>query len=281
MHRVPDRCDRSDTQSDFGALARLRFELGRATWAQIPLAPVAFEHYFVRHATGADVPKEAFASDMYLACACAESITPALASIERTMLADVARAVASIDPSAAFVEETLQAMREKLFVRKADKPGRIIDYGGRGSLRGWLCAVAVRSAIARRRRKAEQRHQPLASRDDRRLACGGPEFELLRARYKVAFEHAVRDAIDHLPAKERMLLRLNLVEGMSIDKLGTLYGVGRSTAARWLASARATLFEQARRELRARVTLTSTELDDVATDLRSLLDVSVLRLLAE
>jgi RNA polymerase sigma-70 factor (ECF subfamily) len=198
MHRVSDTCDGSGSQAELAALARLRFEVGRVAWVQIPLAPDAFERYFVRHATGADVPKEAFASDMYLACACGESLTPALASIERTMSADVARAVASIDPSAAFVEDTLQAVREKLFVRKTDEPGRIIDYGGRGSLRGWLCAVAVRSAIARRRRKAEQRHQPLASRDDRRLARGGPEFELLHARYAPA--RGARDDERPVPA---------------------------------------------------------------------------------
>jgi RNA polymerase sigma-70 factor (ECF subfamily) len=103
----------------------------------------------------------------------------------------------------------------------------------------------------------------------------------LRARYKGAFEEAVRVAIGKLAPRERMLLRLNLVDGMSIDKLAVLYRVGRSTAARWVSGARETLRERVRTELHATVTLASNELDSIAADIQSQLDLSIFRLLRD
>jgi RNA polymerase sigma-70 factor (ECF subfamily) len=261
--------------------ARLRVARCRAAWPQFDLAFDEFDRYFAQHVGSAGPPAEAHAADLYLACACASGRNEALAAFERTFSADMERAVASIDSSRAFVEETLQVLRERLFVNKDGRPGRIADYSGRASLKTWLTAVAVRSAISLRRRKAEQPHQAFANEDDRRLIERGPEHEYLLRRYKNSFEDAVRIALARLPAKERMLLRLNLVDGMSIDKLGVAYRVGRATAARWLANARRALLEQARAELHTNLGISSSELDSLANDIRSRIDVSVLRLLTE
>jgi RNA polymerase sigma-70 factor (ECF subfamily) len=78
-----------------------------------------------------------------------------------------------------------------------------------------------------------------------------------------------------------MLLRLNLVDRMSVDKLGAAYRVSRSTAARWLANARRQLLEQACAELCAKLGVVSAELDSIAADIRSQIEVSVLRLLED
>jgi RNA polymerase sigma-70 factor (ECF subfamily) len=255
------------------------YEAGRAAWPLLALDREAFERYFARH-TSQTPPERPYAADMYLACACANGNDAALAALERLLAGDVALAVASIDSSRAFVQDTLQATRERLLVRVGGQPGKIGDYGGRASLKSWLCAVAVRLAISRLRRKGEQRQKPFDAESDRRLARGGPEFEYLRGRYKGAFEDAIRSAVEQLSPKERMLLRLNVAEGMSVDRLAAIYQVGRSTAARWLASARRTLLEKARRELHVRFPLTSTELDSLGADMRSQLDVSIAKLLA-
>jgi RNA polymerase sigma-70 factor (ECF subfamily) len=279
---VPDPSDREDEADSKKVLAAAQraFELGRAAWPKLALEFDTFNRYFARHAKAAALPRDVHAADMYLACACGYGIDGALAAFERTVVSIMARAVASIDSSGAFVEEVLQATREQLFVRRSGHPGKIVDYAGRSSLKSWLCAVAVRSAISRRRRKGEQRHKAFAADEDRRLAQGGPEFDYLRGRYKGVFEDAVRSAIKQLSAKERMLLRLHLADGMSIDKLALVYKVGRSTAARWLASARGTLLARARADLCAKLGFASSELDSLAADLRSQLEVSVLKLLA-
>jgi RNA polymerase sigma-70 factor, ECF subfamily len=283
MVRVPSGREGESAESASSEVveaAQRLFELGRAAWPEVDLEPSVFERYFARHATGEPLPAPARAADLYLACACAYGVDGAFAAFERALAGDMARAVASIDSSHAFVEEILQATRERILVRKGGEPAKIADYAGRASLRSWLRAVAVRCAISQRRRKAEQRHTPFAVENDRRLAKGGPEFDYLRGRYKDVFEEAVGRAIEQLPSKQRMLLRLNLVDGMSVDKLAAIYKVGRSTAARWLANARHALLEQARRELHTKLQLTSTELESLAGDMRSQLEVSILRLLA-
>jgi RNA polymerase sigma-70 factor (ECF subfamily) len=271
--------DRTPSPSQDGGRARRWFEAGRAKWSHLRLEFDTFEPYFARHAAQA-LPAEAHAADMYLACAAAHGVDGALEALDGVLSNDVARAVATVDPSHDFVAEILQATRERLLVAKSGQCGKIGDYGGRASLRSWLGAVAVRLAISRRRRKGEQRHEAFDEADDRRLAKGGPEFEYLRRRYKGAFEDAVRHSLESLPPKQRMLLRLNVVEGMSIDAIAAAYQVGRSTAARWLAAARSALFDGARCEIRARLNVTMTELDSLVADMRSEIDVSILRLLS-
>ena len=250
------------------------FEHGRSAWPAIDLDIDTFRRYFARHASER-IPGDDRAADMYLACACGYGVDGAVGALEHAFSRDIASAVASINPSPSFVEEALQVTRLRLFTRSGPAPGAIADYAGRASLRSWLRTVFVRSAISMRRRKAEQRHEPVTDQSDQRLARSGPEFEYLLRRYKEVFEDAIRSAIETLSPKERMLLRLSVVEGMSVDQLGAAYRVGRSTAARWIAAARATLFERARREVHEQVLVTSSELDSLATALRSQFEVNV------
>jgi RNA polymerase sigma-70 factor (ECF subfamily) len=272
---IADPTELGPPSSDLRDRARRAFEAGRAAWPQIVLEFALFESQFARHSAPDSSPVDAHAADMYLACACANGVNAAMDALEQLLTGDVARAVASIHGSAAFVEDTLQDVRARLLVRAGGEPGKIVEYGGRASLRSWLRAVAVRQAISRRRRKAEQHRTSFSPEDDGRLASAGPEFEYIRGRYKQAFEEEVRLAIERLPSRERMLLRLNVVHGMSLDQLATTYGVARSTAARWLASARQCLLEEARAGLRAKLRLSASEFESLAEEVRSYLDVSI------
>ncbi|HXX66137.1 MAG TPA: sigma-70 family RNA polymerase sigma factor [Polyangiaceae bacterium] len=268
-----------DTGVDWHDAAQRRFDCGRAAWPDIALEFAEFEQYFRRHAEGGSLPPDAHASDMYLACACSRAVAPALRALDRMLEEDVARAVASIDSSPAFVEETLQQVRERLLISKSSGPSKIADYAGRASLKTWLCTVGVRSAISARRRR-DARHHRSAPSEDVRLANNAPELDYLRRSYKETFENAVRSSILLLPSKQRLLLRLNVVDGMSVDRLAPMYRVSRSTAARWLASARRELLETVRRQLRSQLGVTSAELESLAADIRSQIDVSLPGLLA-
>lgn len=276
---MPEDTPGARAEHDRAAEIRRRFDAGSAEWPEIGLPLDVFAAYLARHATDEGLPVEGHARDMFLACACAHGVHAAVEQLERTLVRDVARAVASIDASPAFVDEVLQLTRVVLLVRRGDVPGKMSDYAGRASLKSWLCAIAVRAAISQRRRKSHFHHEPLSQSADLRLARGGPEFDYLRQRYKGVFEEALRSAIERLTVKERMLLRLNLVESMSIDRLATMYRVGRSTAARWLAAARTALLELVHRELRAKLRLTSTELESLGAEIQSQLDVNLRSLL--
>jgi RNA polymerase sigma-70 factor (ECF subfamily) len=56
-----------------------------------------------------------------------------------------------------------------------------------------------------------------------------------------------------LTARQRTLLRLAYVDGLTVDAIGRMYAVHRATAARWLAAAREALFEEARVRVQAAV----------------------------
>jgi RNA polymerase sigma-70 factor (ECF subfamily) len=264
---------------DVIACARRSFERGRASWPDVVLEWDRFERYFVERASGA-APADALAADMYLACASAYGIPRALAALEPLFTFHVARAVASVDASPAFVEDVLQSTREHLLVAAPGAIARIADYAGRASLKSWLSTVAVRRAINHSRREARGRRTIAYGHADLRLVRGSPELDYLRRRYKGAFEDVIRDCIGRLPRQQRLLLRLNLVEGMSIDGLATAYAIGRSTAARRLVQARRELFDGVCRELRTRLKLSRRDLDSLAGEIQSQLDVSILRLLA-
>jgi RNA polymerase sigma-70 factor (ECF subfamily) len=107
----------------------------------------------------------------------------------------------------------------------------------------------------------------------------GPELTLAREKYRVAFEEGLRRALGVLTDRERALLRMNLVEQMGIDRLARIYGCGRSSFARWLSTAREKLLHELKASLQAELSLTSGEVESVAVDVRSALDVSIARLL--
>src|SRR4051794_30222078 len=80
--------------------------------------------------------------DLALSRACAQLVPAALAELDAILREEVARAVRPLNT--ALVDDVTQLVRERLL-----SPGklRIAEYRGEGSLRGWLRAIAVRTAL--------------------------------------------------------------------------------------------------------------------------------------
>jgi RNA polymerase sigma-70 factor (ECF subfamily) len=223
--------------------------------------------------TGA-APSATHAEDLALAVACVRREPAALEALDRVIVTSVARAVIRMDDSQAFRDLVAQEVRTRLLI---GEPPRIAEYAGRGPLAAWIKTAAVRTALNLRRGVAERGHDPLASSLGE--ASTGPEIDLLRARYRVEFEEALRAALGRLSPRWRAVLALQVRDGMSSDKIAAMYRVGRSTAKRWLVAAREELALETRRELGARLTLTPSELESVGAALVSAMHVSIARLL--
>jgi RNA polymerase sigma-70 factor (ECF subfamily) len=156
----------------------------------------------------------------------------------------------------------------------ADGAGpRIAEYAGRACLRGWLGAVAKRTALNLRRNKDDQRHSMFSSTAHALGADVGPEIALLKSRYRREFEAAIRASLASLPAPDRSLLLLQL-EGLTLPQLAAMHNVSRATVTRRLASARDALYVGTRRNLTERLRLSPSEFESVAALVRSQLDVS-------
>ena len=127
----------------------------------------------------------------------------------------------------------MQVLNVKLFVRVGDEPPAITSYAGRASLRGWVTAVAKRSALNLKRGKADQAHAELASGIQQLASAAGPELALLKARYKAEFEESIRIGLAAVSEKERSLpLLLHLIHGLTLLQLAAMQEACRARRSR-------------------------------------------------
>jgi RNA polymerase sigma-70 factor (ECF subfamily) len=73
-------------------------------------------------------------------------------------------------------------------------------------------------------------------------------------------------------------LRQHYVDGLTIDELGKLYRMHRSTAARLVVRARGLVLEATRAQMMSRLEVHSQDLDSIMRMIRSQLDISLLGL---
>jgi RNA polymerase sigma-70 factor (ECF subfamily) len=231
----------------------------------------------------AEALPELAVEDLYLAFACALGVAPAVDAFARTILREVDAHVARFDASAAFKDEVRQALATRLLVAAPGEAPAIADYAGRAPLSAWVRIAAIRTALNLRRGKAGEVERAAAREIDELVGPGADDIELdvIRRRYRPAFEAAIARALAALPVRDRTLLRLRLVEGVAVERIAAMYGVHRATMTRWLAECRATLSDETRRILAAELGATGAELDSLAGLVRSQLHVSLVRLLRE
>ena len=198
----------------------------------------------------------------------------ALEAFEASIIPAVRPALRRFD---ADEDEVLQTVRNTLFATEDPKISR---YAGRGELRNWVRVAAVRAALKHRARAGksapgDEALSRFASPED------DPELAHMKQLYRDEFKLAFHAALDALEVRERNVLRHQVLDGLSIDAIGALYGVHRATAARWLARAREKLLLGTRNELRERLSVSREEFESIVGMIQSRLDVSLRRVLAE
>lgn len=168
----------------------------------------------------------------------------------------------------------LQRLRERLLV-PVGGVARIGSWEGTAPLASWLRAVAVRTALNLKREEG-----PPATDDDEALellSTSGPEPELalLRAQHHAAFKAAFREALAALTPRERSVLRLQAVEGLTLERIGELYRVNKSTVSRWLTACHEALARGVRARLAASLALDAEQLESAVRALQSNLELSL------
>jgi RNA polymerase sigma-70 factor (ECF subfamily) len=253
--------------ADIGVL----YENARHAWPGVHADPAAF----AARIAGAD-DAAAVAADVYLAVACTAGDSAAVAAFETQRFPEVGRALVRLRLEGAIADEIAQRVRTKVLV---GDPPRIAAYAGRGPLAGWLRAIAVHEALTAMREVKRHPHDG-PSAIERMAAPEEPELARLRARYAAPFQAAFAEALASLGPRDRNVLRLVYLEGLTAEQVGLAYGVHRVSVARWLGQIRESLFERTRAILRERLPLASGELDSVTRLCLSQIDVSLDRLLA-
>jgi RNA polymerase sigma-70 factor, ECF subfamily len=257
----------------------------RAAWPRVPLAAGAFAEHVARRISASEtslVPalEARHAEDLYLACACATGVPGAIEALSAHFRAAIDAAIARVDASPTFVDEVRQVLHHRLFLDGDDQPGRIASYHGRGPLAGWLAITAQRTALN------VVEHEAARDRMSRRAGAEqlepelDPELRFVKQKYTVEFEKAFIEALDHLSARDRTLLGLKVVSGLTLDRIGLMYQVDTSTASRWIAAARQQLTHLTEGILTGRLGVSRDEMQSLARLVASQVDVSIARLLA-
>lgn len=226
-----------------------------------------------------DDPSRALAalclSDLLLAFACIRGNQRAIEEVDRLIMAASARVTHQLKVMPAFVDELAQVLRTSLLVRQKEHSPGIDQYSGRGALENWIMAAAFHAALNLRRASnragrmvADQATDSIPLPD----ALIDPELQWIRDRYRNDFTWAFEKAVHALSVRERNVLRLYFIEGLTVEKIGQIYSQHRSSISRQLATTRERLRCHTRAVLTERLHLDSAELDSLLRLLASQLD---------
>lgn len=216
------------------------------------------------------------AADLYLAEACLQRVPAALVQLER-LVAEVRPAVVRICGDALDPDDILQTTRERLLTGMNNTPPKLTGYTGRGPLGGWLRVVASRAALMALRtvRPRKDEHSAWAAETTRTA----PELALFYAQYRERFERTVATAIAELSPDDRTLLRMHVLDGVSIDALAPIFQAHRATIARRVKRLEQLLLKHVVAMLCERERLSASEATSLCTQFDGSLLLSVRRIL--
>jgi RNA polymerase sigma-70 factor, ECF subfamily len=249
---------------------------GRDAWPSVDLGRDRFAQQLVARAVR---PPDALAhaEDLYIAVACCAASPGAADAFERTFLCNLASHCAAMRLSPDVLDEVAQLVRMRMLTGEQPK---LALYAGRGSLEGWVRVVSVRTAY----NYLESRHPDELRRDTDALETlvdghGDPELSRIRAMYGSAFHAAVEVALGALDERDKAVLRMNMLDGLSIDVIAKVYRVHRASVARWLVAIRRRVLDVVQQRLAVELSATTGTVRSLVALLGDDVRVSVRRLL--
>ncbi|HEX2657208.1 MAG TPA: sigma-70 family RNA polymerase sigma factor [Polyangia bacterium] len=279
----PNVLDDEGLESLLDALARR----GRTAHPEIAIDEGTFAVLFAAHlgrchaavASSAAAADGLHAEDLYLACAALLADEKAVAKLRRVHRPVLAGYLRHIDGSPGFVDEVEQRLWDAALVGTGGAAPKLTTYSGQGKLAGWVGIAAQRIALMMRRHEAaEERAAEGASAEAERMLSRDPELAFMKQKLRDGFRDALSRALATLEDRERMIYRLHLVDGLTVETIGRMYSVSHSTVSRWLAKAREAVLAEAQRLLKEQEGLTPDEFASVAALMVSQLDLSVSRI---
>jgi RNA polymerase sigma-70 factor (ECF subfamily) len=253
------------------------FEAGRKAWPAVRLEYERFTAWI--RESGLSRESAAHGPDLYLAIACACGDGAALRLFEEQYIQNLDVHLGKTGVPPAWRSEVRQKVRVKLLM--GGSPG-IARYRGQAPLAVFVRVTAVRVAVdvasaaaASNRRPDDEVLNLLVSMD------ANPEVETARALYRERFRTAVGETLAGLNKRDRSLLRLHFIDGLTLDGVAAIYRVHRATVARWMVAVRNRALADLRKRLALHLGGTPSELRSLVRLLREDIDLSARRILAE
>lgn len=244
-----------------------------AAWPGVEVDPDSLAELLESRRSEQPPQKPLHEADLALALACGLGDRRAHELLETRFLDPIARRLSRRHGEAA-ADEAIAVVRRALLMGTGSSS--LAGYKGTGPLMAWIRVAASRAVIGARR------ESPVSGslEDEALVGVDDPvDAALIRRRYGPALKRALTEAIAGLDRRERVLLKLSALDGLSVDKIGAIFHVHRASAARWVARARERILEAALTHLRADLGLNSEELHSLVNAVRSEVTLSLPRLL--
>lgn len=171
-------------------------------------------------------------------------------------------------------DEVFQRVLVRLLSPLDGSAARLIQYRGQASLERWLRVIVAREQQAVIRESSAQIETPVV--DDLPDLILDLDIAMANHELRNAFKAAFQTSFASLSVHERLLLRQNFRDGITISDLATLHEVHRNTMARELAQVRARLFTAVTNQLSQRLQVSTNEIRQMLTPAD--LEVSLSRL---
>jgi RNA polymerase sigma-70 factor, ECF subfamily len=217
--------------------------------------------------TGDSEKSRAFAKihceDLFLAMACSQGDRVAWEHFADDYVPLLRHFAVQVCPNPGESEDLAQEITAKLLKDK----GRLARYNGRGSLAGWLRVAISHAAIDRFRRRS--RFSSLEELQDGRFEVTqqNPEEnvseETLDSRWGPVMTSLTKACLRALSVRDRLVLSLYYLRGVSLKDIGRQFGMHEATASRRLERMRRDIRKQVESELRKRHGLRAGEIDSL------------------
>lgn len=216
-------------------------------------------------------------ADLFLTQACLAGVPGALDALQRVYLSDLGRHLRFLQSDEGLLADVKQDLCVKLLVGPPPRKPSLASYRGVGALGGWIAVSARRVALSlvRERAAGQRRLRRLTADESSPSTLHPAETDYVRRKYAAPFSQAFRAALGSLPARERAILRLNLIERVSLDRIACIYGVSQSTVSRWVMAAQQAVFQQVQRVLVNDWKIQAAEFDSLVAALISHVNITI------
>lgn len=223
------------------------------------------------------------AGDVLLARGCAQGVPAAIALFEKEMLGLVTAAGRKLSMSQELSDELRQQVRLKLLVAGANGAmPKIANYAGTGALRSWVYATGLRTGLNELRRIGRA---PVPAGDEQLLVAmpdknDDQQLQYMKELYRSAFRDAFKASIGELEDRLANVLRHYYLDEMTLEEIGALYRVHKTTVMRWVNKAHAELEVKTKGRMVSHLQLGASEVESVLRLIQSGIQLGLASVLA-
>ncbi len=223
------------------------------------------------------------AADLLLARGCTLGDASAVDRFEQDMLGLVTAAGRKLSMSPEQSDELRQQVRMKLLVPGSNgATPKIGNYAGTGSLRSWVYATGLRTGLNELRRIGRA---PVPAGDEQLLVAmpdqnDDQQLQYMKELYRTAFREAFKSSIGELEDRLANVLRHYYLDEMTLEEIGALYRVHKTTVMRWVNKAHAELEVKTKSRMISHLQLGASEVESVLRLIQSGIQLGLASVLA-